>query len=232
MSLIDYVQSLRRETSTLLDTVVTQITTPTTEQADYRAWGDHWCPRHVEVHSTNDAVRKVAEFCGMAGGWFQEPYCRSSTGPERILFYAQFQRGVDYCQGAAATVAVQIVEPKPGMSASAGYLAKLHELGYRSRDEAKLAQTVQRRTQEEAQAKEQERLAQELPLLRTRGTRVCNRQNGTLFVGYVEDISGPKIQVGIHEAYVNAGSSGRGIRNPSYKPENVWDFPEHWYVCE
>src|SRR4051812_14531023 len=49
-SLIDYVQALRRETSTLLDTVVVSTTTPTQDLPEYRAWGDHWCPRHQEVH--------------------------------------------------------------------------------------------------------------------------------------------------------------------------------------
>jgi len=228
-SLIEYVQALRRETSTLLDTVVAASTTPTQDAPDYRAWGDHWCPRHVEVHSTDDVVRKVGEYCARLGGSFHEPYCTRSTDPENVLFLAKFQRGIDRCQGVAATVAVQIIEPKPGMTRSAGYIDRLRTYGHRTGSD--LARQVL--AAQEAQAAEQARVARELPLMRTRGTRVCQKQGGVIFLGYVEDNSTTKIKVSVQEAYYATGRDKElGTRNPNYRAETVWDPPDRWYVCE
>jgi hypothetical protein len=130
--LIEYLKALRHETSTLLDSVVTSTTAPTEDTPEYRAWGDHWCPRHVDVHSTEDVVRRVAEFCVRAGGVYQEPYCMQPGPPDRVFFFAQFQRGIELCQGVAATVSVRVVEPKPGMLQGTGYVAKLRSYGYQT----------------------------------------------------------------------------------------------------
>ena len=228
-SLIAYVQALRRETSTLLDTVVAATTTPTQETPGYRAWGDHWCPRHTDVHSTEDVVGKVGAYCAGLGGAYQEPYCTQTSAPDRVLFFAKFQRGIDLCQGVAATVSVQIIEPQPGMIQSTDYINRLRGYGYRTGgDLAREAIAAQ-----QAVAAEQARLARELPMLRTRGTRVCQKQNGMIFLGYVEDTSGAKIKITIQEAYYGTGGGNeRGLRNPNYRPETLWDTPERWTVCE
>jgi len=228
-SLIAYVQALRRETSTLLDTVVAATTASTQETAEYSAWGDHWCPRHVDVQSTDDVLRKVGTYCARLGGTFQEPYCTQTTAPDRVLFFAKFQRGIDLCQGVAATVSIQIVEPKPGMLQSAAYVDRLRTYGYRTGDDrAREAIAAQR-----VVAAEQARLARELPLLQTRGTRVCQKQAGLIFLGFVEDISGTKIKISIQETYFGTGRGKElGMRNPNFRAETVWDQPDHWYVCE
>lgn len=228
-SLIDYVQALRRETSTLLDTVVVSMTTPTQDLPEYRAWGDHWCPRHQEVHSTEDVARKVGEYCSRLGGTFQEPYCTQTAAPDRVLFFAKFQRGIDLCQAVAATVSVEVVEPKPGMVQSAGYLNRLRTYGYRTGgDLAQAAISAQ-----QVAAAEKSRVARELPLLRTRGTRVCQKQNGVIFLGFVEDSSEAKIKISVQEAYYSPGPGKElGMRNPNYRAETIWDQPDRWYVCE
>ena len=226
-SLIDYLQALRRETSTLLDTVVAATTTPTQETAEYRAWSDHWCPRHTEVHSTEDVIRKVSLVCSQRGGTYVEPYCMQAGTPERVLFFARFRHGIDLCQGVAATVAVEVVEPKSGMTQSAPYLNRLRGYGYRSGgDQAGDALAALN-----AQEAERARLARELPRLRTRGTRVCRQQDDTLFAGFVEDVSGPKIRITVNDAYYTAGLA-KGTRNPNYRPETIWDQPERWTVCD
>lgn len=228
-TLIEYLKVLRHETSTLLDSVVTATTAPTEDAPEYWAWGDHWCPRHVDVHSTDDVVRRVADFCAQKGGVFQEPYCAVSAPTERILFFAKFRRGIDLCQGVAATVAIQVVEPKPGMQQGIGYIDKLRTFGYRTAgDRSREAMATL-----EAAETERARLARELPRLRTRGTQVCMQQGGIVFLGYVEDVEGPKIKINIHGAYYGMDAHGNlGARNPEYRPETVWDQPQRWHVCE
>lgn len=228
-SLIDYMQALRRETSTLLDTVVAASTTPVEDTPAYRAWGDHWCPRHVLVHSTDDVVRGVSDYCINLAGTFREPYCTRNSAPDQVLFYAQFQRNIDLCQGVAATVSIQIVEPKPGNVADPRYVDRLRTLGYRTAgDDARAALAAL-----SAAEAERARLARELPRLRTRGTRVCHTDADVTFVGFVEDTSGGKIKIDVQQAYTGNGTLGSlGIRNPNYRPETIWDQPERWTVCE
>jgi len=228
-TLIDYLKSLRHETSTLLDSVVSATTAPTEDASTYRAWADHWCPRHVTVHSTDDVLAKVGEYCAHVSGSYREPYCMQPGSPERVLFFASFRRDIDLCQGVAATVAVQVVEPKPGMEQSTPYIDKLRSVGYRtagdrSRESLAALQAVEA---------ERTRLARELPRLRTRGTQVCKQQDDVTFMGFVEDTQGVKIKITVHGAYYGSGPSGSlGARNPDYQPETIWDQPEHWHVCE
>jgi len=229
-SIIEYLQTLRHETSTLLDSVATQRTSPTQDEGDYRHWADHWCPRHADVHSTDDVVRKVSDVCRLCGGVFVEPFCEAPATPDHVLFYASFRRGIDLCQGVAATVSVEVVEPTIDHISSPGYLAKLRALGYRTQEDRHAEQAAH----VSAQQQERDRAARELPLLRTRGTQVCRTQGGVTFLGYVEDTSGPKIQISIHEARMGLAADGHslGPSNPNYRPETVWDAPEHWFVCE
>lgn len=227
-SLIDYLQALRRETSTLLDRVVAATTAPTEEYAGFRAWGDHWCPRHAQIQSTDDVARQVALVCSARDGTYTEPYCRQTSDPENVLFFAQFRRGIDLCQGVAATVSVQVVEPQPGMTHSADYLDRLRTFGYRSRgDGARDALAALK-----ADESERARLARELPRLRTRGTRVCHRHAGVMYAGFVEDTAEVKIKISVQEAYYVGPGQTVGARSPTYRPETIWDQPDRWFVCE
>jgi hypothetical protein len=54
------------------------------------------------------------------------------------------------------------------------------------------------------------------------------------FVGFVEDISGPKIHISVQEAYYAdlLGVKGLGRKADNYQPQMMWDLPQNWYVCE
>jgi len=114
------------------------------------------------------------------------------------------------------------------MAQSPGYLERLRVYGYRTGDDmAQQAIAAQRE-----QAAEKERLTRELPLLRTRGTRVCQRQGGIIFVGFVEDTAETKLKINVQQAYYMDGLGQQGARAPNYRAETVWDPPERWRVCE
>lgn len=227
-SLIEYVQGLRRDTSTLLDRVAAEIPSPVEELPDYRIWGDFWCPRHLQVHSTDDVIRQVAVYCESKNGIYREPLCHATRDPDEILFYAAFRRNIDRCQNVAATVDVRIVEPRPGKEESTAYVQRLHQLGFRS--EAEVA--AERVKSQERRRMERERIAEELPLLRTKGTKVCSERDGWLYAGYVEDSTDRKIKISVADQYIVNPDGRPGVRNPQYRPESIWDFPQRWFVCE
>jgi len=116
---------------------------------------------------------------------------RTAAAP---AFFASFRRGIDLCQGVAATVAVQVVEPRPGAERSSGYLDKLRTFGFRTETDRAVAEELQR----QQVRRDQERVMLEMPLLRTRGTRVCKRAEGILFAGFVEESSGSKIRINVN----------------------------------
>jgi hypothetical protein len=167
-SAIDYTQALRRATSAGLDSVLAQIPSPANEFPDYRVWEDFWCPRHAEISSVQAVKEKLAGFCLQSGGVYRAPYCRIGTS-DSVLFYAMFLN-TSRCQNVTETVDIRIIEPKPGKIDSAGYLAALQRVGFQSRAAVAQQQREAQAQREDAnrqQRVDQERVARELPLLRT-----------------------------------------------------------------
>lgn len=229
-SVIDYTRNLEQTTSTLLDKVVVALPNPGQDHADYTSWGSNWCPRHEAVHSVQDVKREISRFCQKAGGVYNDAFCRRASGNDEVLFYAAVLPEGN-CQQVANPVGVKIIEPKAGKTTSPEYLAVLHRVGYRTQGDIAVASAEHQRDVQ----REQERITRELPLLRTRGTRVCNRQQaGTTFVGFVEDVSGEKIRISVQAAYYTnlLGIQGASSKADNYQPQMVWDMPEHWSVCE
>jgi hypothetical protein len=228
-SIIAYMSDLRQTTSTLLDKVVVALPNAGVDHLDYTSWTGDWCPRHERVHSVDDVQGEISRYCRNAGGIYNNAFCQRATDHDEVLFYAEVLREGN-CQQVANPVGVHIIEPKSGKIRSRSYLAALHQVGYLTDAEMVAANAAILR---ELQA-EQDRAARELPRLRTRGTRVCKKEPAITFVGFVEDVSGPKIRINIQTAYYNALSNGQGLssRAENYQPQMVWDMPENWRVCE
>jgi len=135
-------------------------------------------------------------------------------------------------------VDVYVVEPKAGNVESREYLQQVELLGYarpydrrvkdtldKSRRQFANDQRVQR--EQQAEAAERARIAKELPLLKKRGTRVCQTEQSITYVGFVDDVNedGSKIR-----ALVKGTTTG--FAPGGWQPGPEWAVPSAWHVCE
>lgn len=228
-SIIAFVRNLEQRTSTLLDKVVVSLPNPADDHGSYVSWQTNWCPRHEQVHTRLDVLREVSSFCAGQGGTYRGDFCVNARNSNIVLFYAHVL-AIGTCQYVTWPAGVQILQPKPGLENAPGYLAALHQVGYRTAAEAR-----QERVAREQQVKEQQRLlALQLPLLRKRGTRICKTLPNVMYVGFVDDVSDEKIRISVEEAYRTDVLTLPGVEVPvqNFKPTTIWDYPVNWRVCE
>jgi len=180
--------------------------------------------------------QKFAILCGRKGGDFENQFCVSRDGVDRVLFSAQLEhQGVGSCYRLNVSEAITVGSPD--------YLQFLvSKAGYETAD-AKAARVASQRAstarvraraeaeQQAYQAREMERLRVELPLMRKRGARVCRSESNGMEVvyrGYVEDFTDEKLKIALAEAFL-AGSPT--IRPTGFQPHTLWDFPVRWSLC-
>ncbi|TCS98473.1 hypothetical protein EDC25_10853 [Pseudofulvimonas gallinarii] len=113
---------------------------------------------------------------------------------------------------------VLCVRPTPG-----GVVAMKRERE-RAQRQAFIEQVEQERLE-----RERVRLDVELPLLTSRGTRICKVVAPYTFTGYVDDVSEDRARIRI---LVNSVADAHGIVPGSPSPEVIWDRPSNWRVCE
>ena len=107
-------------------------------------------------------------------------------------------------------------------------------------EDARAHQYVQNKSRaQDAQAqitlqrlREQYRMSREMPLLTTRGTRVCHDQGSFTYVGFVDDANAGKIEVRVigygYPADMRSGDS----RMVAQRQDPMWYWPSGWYVCQ
>ena len=184
-------------------------------------------------------MERIRAFCRAHGGAFREPACTDAADPGTVLFFARFDTKTATCGGAATPVGVQLAEPKPGAQKSAAFLGVLHNGGWQSPEERRVAADRDTKKEDAANAAavaqaqaEQERVARELPLLKTRGTRICHQEGEWIFVAFVEEATDRKIQIRIADAQYARDPTSR-IRPGGFVPGQIeWDFPQRWRICE
>ena len=226
--IIEFMDQLRLASSTALDSVTARtINRPKrTETASTWAWQAWWCPRGAEVFNHTDVQRKAQEYCRRIGGRVdQEVACVDPADPMKVLFFVGMKSG-SQCAGTPTAVAY-VLEPKPGQERSMEFRTVLEMFRYQPppvREQDRLRAEQAQRNQEEA---ERARLEWQLPLLKTRGTRVCRTQDRMEYVGFVDDISedGRKVRIEVK-------GTTSGLRPGNWQPGPIWDFPENWRVCE
>jgi hypothetical protein len=177
------------------------------------------------VHSISGVQSEIGLYCQRKGGAYQNGFCREANEPDLVLFYAMVSRRGD-CQNVAFPVGVQIIEPKGTNLQSPGYLSALRQVGYVTQKEVLEAAVERERMADEKAQREKARLAREMPMLTSRGTKICHIQNSWTYVGYVEDAANQKIK--IHISAMQALGGGPPISHE----ELIWDFPSNWHVCE
>jgi hypothetical protein len=206
---------------------------------EYRWWWNTWCPRHEELHNSAQLMERIRSFCRAHGGVFQEPVCTDPADPSMVRFFARSDHQAATCGGAATPVGVQLAEPKPGAQKSAAFIEVLHKGGWLSPQERRLAAEIQAGKDRAAGAAalaaertEEERVVREMPLLQTRGTRICHQEGEWIWVAFVEDATDRKIQIRIADAQYARDPTSR-IRPGGFTPGQIeWDFPDRWHVCE
>jgi hypothetical protein len=239
-SVIEYVRELRLATATLGDAALVRVLPASaSDYPEYRLWWNTWCPRHEELHNGPQLMERIRGFCRVHGGVFREPFCADPGDPSSVLFFARFDSKAATCGGAATPVGVQLAEPKPGAEKGAAYIQILHNVGWLSPLERHAADEIQAKKEAAADAAasaaaraDDERVVRELPLLKTRGTRICRQEGEWIFVAFVEDATDRKVQIRIADAQYARDPSSR-IRPGGFTPGQIqWDFPERWRVCE
>jgi hypothetical protein len=239
-SVIEYVRELRLATATLGDAaVVRMLPASASDYPEYRWWWNTWCPRHEALNNGPELMERIRGFCHVHGGVFQEPVCTDPADPGSVLFFARLDKRDATCGGVATPVGVQLAEPKPGAQKSAAFIEVLHKGGWMSPAERRTAGETQAKKEVAANAAaiaaaraEEERAVRELPLLRTRGTRICHQQGEWIFVAFVEEATDRKIQIRIADARYARDTTSR-IRPDGFTPGQIeWDFPDRWHVCE
>ena len=239
-SVVEFVRDLEQTTSTLLDKVVVALPNPQEQHEGFYFWSADWCPRHALVNSDAGVRREIGRYCESASGKFDGKFCRQSQDPDSILFYADVTSATGAnCQGVANPVGVRTVTPIGGNLHRAGYISALRKVGYLTlREQADAAMERERTAQEndriarEKAKREQERVAEEMPLLTSRGTKICRTNGEWLYIGFVEDAANHKIQIRVADMrYASDPSSG--MRPGGFAPgQLIWDFPANWRVCD
>lgn len=220
---IGFVKTLRQRSSTSLDALMVKINpTEQKETPTLRAWRGWWCPRIPGVRNADDVRREIAGYCANRGGVMdQDVACASKKNPGAVLFFAAITH-TPHCTD-TPTAEAYVVEPKPGYESSPDYISTLATFGYKPY----LLRRMEAQADQMREAERMARVKREMPLLKTRGTRVCHEEGSFTYVGFVDDVSadGSKIRIEVKGLTT-------ALRPSSWQPGPTWDRPENWYVCE
>lgn len=220
---IEFMDEIRKGSTYNIDSALTRsLRRPVWQETPTAwTWRGWWCPVEPSAATYEDVRPKVAEFCLKTGGTMDKNVaCVDPTYPERVLFLAIVTTSGLCAKGKQYNVVVNVVAPRPGFEATPSFHSVLSAYGYRPTE-------VDRRERVAQQQAKAARLAAELPLLRTRGTRVCTDHKGLTYVGFVEDVNvvGTKIRIDVK-------GTRSGITPGGWQPGTTWDSVENWYVCE
>ena len=217
---IAYVESIRQNSSTSIDALMVKLNpVDRKEMPDFKVWKGWWCPRLPDVRNDDDVRRLVGDYCQTRGGVIdQDVACVARDDHMKVLFFAAIRPGTN-CSG-TPTARAWVIDPKPGREKSSAYVAALQTFGYRPTP-------VVVAEMNQAAELERVRIEREMPLLTTRGTRICQKDGGLTFVGFVDDVStdGKKIRIEVK-------GTTSGITRGGWQPGATWDQPSNWYVCE
>lgn len=230
-SVIEFTHALRASTSTGFDAMWGGIADSKGTYDGYKSLNAWWCPNHKEVSNLRDVRSQYIGFCASLGGTYDRPFCRNSANPDDVLF-TMTMINPQKCAGNSPTARVVVAEPT-GSHFASGYLEMLRKSGFKS---VGAIEEEKRKEQEQARERDfaaREKAKRDAVLKKQVGTRVCKDAYGgtsyITYVGYIEKVADPKIQIRISDALIR----GKQVLRPDgFQSSVVWDFPLNWYVCE
>ena len=199
------------------------------EEPEYELRAEVGCSVNPSFQ-TIDSLRPMFDtICRNRGGRLADSFCRDTARPDRVLFYLRI--GTWSSSSCPKTVGfaftMKSIEPKADRLQSPAYLDALRANGYHTESEILSSEIQQRNAMVAAANKAQERdriegerIARERPLVRTVGAHVCIDKDGLRWVGYVEQVTETKVQIRIVQSGVSRDN------------QIIWDYPEHWHLCE
>lgn len=203
------------------------------DRGSYRYKSQLFCQTNAQA--LVNIREKFALLCGRKGAAFDGQFCTRTGSVDQVLFSAQVEsQGTGRCYRLNVSEAVTVGSPD--------YLQFLvNKAGYETADvrAAKLvsqqaaAAEVRARVQAEQQAhqaREMQRLRDELPQMRKRGARVCRSESNSMVVyrGYVEDFTDEKLKIDLTEAFL---ANSPTTRPTGFQPHTLWDLPVRWRLC-
>lgn len=203
------------------------------DRGSYRYKSQLFCQTNAQALA--NIRQKFAILCGRKGADFDDQFCASRDGVDRVLFSAQLERqGAGSCYRLNVSEAVTVGSPDylQFLVSKAGYeTADVKAAKLASQQAAAAEARARAQAEQQAyQAREAQRLQDELPLMRRRGARVCRSEfNGTIvYRGYVEDFTDDKLKIALAEAFL---ANSPTTRPTGFQPHTLWDYPGRWRLC-
>lgn len=82
--------------------------------------------------------------------------------------------------------------------------------------------------QEDKQLAQLEVHKKQQPLVRKLGAKICKKDVGYIYTGYVEQVTDDKVKVSLASAVDPTNAYPR----PGFAPSMIWDNPDKWDLCE
>jgi hypothetical protein len=205
------------------------------DRGSYRYKSQLFC--QTNARALANIREKFALLCGRKGAAFDGQFCARSSGVDQVLFSVQLEaQGTGNCYRLNVSEAMTVGSPDylRFLVSKAGYETADVKAARQASQQAAAAEARTRALAEQQaqQATEMRRLQAELPLMRTRGARVCRSESDGMVVwvyrGYVEDFTDEKLKIALAEAFL---ANSPTTRPTGFQPHTLWDFPVRWRLC-
>lgn len=188
-----------------------------------------WCP-NVNGFNKLSLARALESKCDELNGQYMDGWCGDkNTG--KPIFYANTwnpkyrSKDVAGCSlsGIRLTAYLFDKELTPAEISTARQLGYLTPVEYMHTKEEKDRQELQRI----ADSARRKRVG-EAYMLSNVGTRICREKDGWNYVGFVEGVNNSKIKISVAEREYPGGE----VKDNSFIPITIWDWPSNWMLCE
>lgn len=177
--------------------------------------------------------KSFSNYCAGIGGITEGSACKKQAGTDQVLYFAKIahtgKRGSGYHQ-----VGLDVISPNASLSSSS-YVSALKKYGYSTISDGRRDQIIQARVKEINNYRRNaiavsliEKNKRELPFKQQTGAKICKNVNGVSYIGYVERVASPKVQIRISQARM-VGSSY--LSPAGFKPSIIWDYASAWTLC-